>query len=344
MLMCLVSCQSQTPYIGENGNWWVGNHDLGVAAQGYNQEDALSVPEIAKVLTQSTVIVRSKDMHVESLGTGFIVSENGYIVTLYGIVDDSRSTEIIFSNGQIVDGEIVAYNEAENIAIIKVEGSFTAAPIGNCDNLLQGSPVYCVGAQNNTLVFSQGVISATESVFSHIGSEYAFDTKVLLTDASFGDVNCGVLANQDGKIIGLVFGMNTISSIHYVLPINVITEFVEYAKATENCNNVDLGNTKIRPIIGISTSTIKKGNTNFVGTLATSDGVIVGFVDPDGFAEGVLQINDIIYEVDGIVVSNVDQLYNKLYDYRLGQAIHLKIDRLGELLEVDIYLSKKETN
>lgn len=342
ILISLVSCQSQVPYIGENGNWWIGDQDLGVAVRqpqdeqggtgGYIEEDLLPVTEIAKVLRQSTVIVRGMTVYSESSGVyssgvGFMVSENGYIATLYSIVQDCETIEIVQGDGQIINGELIAYNEAENIAFVRVDCTLPVVPIGNSSGILQGETVYAIGANDNTLIFSQGIISAENFAFSHSGSQYTFDTKTFLTDASLGDGSkCGVIANQEGKVIGLAFGVN--SSIHCVLPINVIMKLVESVEATGNCNDVETGNTRMRPIIGMQ-----------VETITTYDGIIVKYVTSGSFSDGVLQNGDIIYELDGVPIGNVDQFIAKLYDYRLGQTIHLKINRLGEMLEVNLHLS-----
>ena len=260
MAMSFASCQSQTPYIGENGNWWIGNQNLGIAPRDPQDEqgssktnkenNSLSATEIAKILKQSTVIVYGGKRGVSwSSGTGFVASKNGYIITLYSIIKNYDTIEIVTSDGQTKTGELMAYNEAENIAFIKVDCDFPVIPIGNSSDVSQGEIVYAIGEKDNTLIFSHGVISATDSVFTHTGTQYVYDTKTFLTDASFGDrSNCGVLANHEGKVIGLAFDLS--SSIHHVLPINTIMKLVESVEKTGNCNNLVTENTQIRPLIG----------------------------------------------------------------------------------------------
>lgn len=345
MLVCMASCETQSPYIGENGNWWVGDQDLGVAAQGPAgkdaEADAVPATEIAKTLMNSAVVIHDVDENGHYLRwTGFVASPNGYIVTSYGLVADGLGRlEVIFHNGQELIGELVSANEADYIAIIKVDAVLPVAPMGDSDAVLPGETVYCVGATEKLLTFTQGLMSATDCTYTHSGREYAHETRTLLTDASNVNANCGCLANQEGKVIGLSLA---VGEMHYVVPINAIVKLVDAVEKNGRCDDIETGNTRRRPLLGFSAKTVKIGDANSMRSPATSDGVLVVSVNVGGFSEGMLQVDDIICEIDGTTVVSIEQLQAKMYEYRLGDRIHLKIDRLGELLEVDVDLLFKQ--
>lgn len=166
----------------------------------------------------SVVKIQSED----GVGSGFIISENNYIVTNYHVVRNSKfvSVKMIERNKYLTDVEVVKVNAARDIALLKVKDSGGLRPVtlGDSDNIRIGERVVAIGnpeGLENTI--SDGLVSGIRD-FNDIK---LIQTSVPVTHGSSG----GPLVNMEGEVIGVVTsGLDKEGNINFAVPINYVKE------------------------------------------------------------------------------------------------------------------------
>src|SRR3989442_11629580 len=120
---------------------------------------ATSVPDVIEGVQKSVVVVQTES----GLGSGFIVSPAGFVVTNAHVVDRAMRVKVKLASGAEVGGTVVRRNAATDVALIQLEsGTYPAAPLGASTSLKPGSSVYAIGSPLGPLVGAgrRGIVSA----------------------------------------------------------------------------------------------------------------------------------------------------------------------------------------
>ncbi len=189
---------------------------------------ALVKPSVVSINTEITITdFFSRESTQEAAGSGWIISEDGYIVTNNHVVADAKSISVILDDGQIYDAEIVGTDPLTDLAVIKIEAkNLPAAQVGDSMKLRIGDWVVAIG---NSL--GQG-IRATQGIVSRTDVSLQVDTTqglygLIETDAAINPGNSGgPLVNLAGEVIG----------INSVKQVQVEVEGVGYAISTEEAS------------------------------------------------------------------------------------------------------------
>jgi serine protease Do len=167
--------------------------------------------------TKSTVTIKTED----GFGSGFVISENGYIITNDHVINGEKSVMVIFDNGLSLPAEIIYTNEGHDIALLKVVGSgYKPLRLGNSDNISVGTDVFAVGTPKNLTLgqtVTRGIVSAKRK----------FDERDFIqTDATVHPGNSGgPLVNEKGEVIGInTYKFNGAEGLNLAIPINVAIE------------------------------------------------------------------------------------------------------------------------
>ncbi len=202
-------------------------------------EGALTVTEIAKKVGPSVVGISTKDivstgvfglMQREGIGSGFIINEEGHILTNYHVVENAQIVKVIFYDGTEVDAKVINYDSENDIALIKVTDSSIAVPataaLGNSDKLLVGESVVAIGSP----LAKEFLGTTTSGIVSALDRDVTVDGKtltVLQTDAAINPGNSGgPLINSRGEVIGIntvkynSSGTVSVEGIGFAIPIN----------------------------------------------------------------------------------------------------------------------------
>ncbi len=163
----------------------------------------------------------------QSVGSGFVIHPDGYIVTNAHVVARSAEQKAIFADGKEYDAEVVASDTARDIAVLKIqpEGSLPTLPLGRSDDLMIGETVIAIGnplGYQNTV--TAGVVSATGREIA-VSSEVAF-TDLIQTDASINPGNSGgPLLNVLGELIGINSAIRgDAQNIGFAIPVDQLRE------------------------------------------------------------------------------------------------------------------------
>jgi serine protease Do len=176
---------------------------------------------------------RDREFQRRGLGSGVVVSEDGFIITNNHVIDNADDIKVTMYNGDELQAEIVGTDPASDIAVLKVEGNgFRTVPLGNSDNLRVGEIVFAIGSPlsadfANTV--SMGIVSASGR--STVGLNQ-FENYIQ-TDAAINPGNSGgPLINVDGELVGINTAIASRSGgsqgIGFAIPVNMARSVMEH--------------------------------------------------------------------------------------------------------------------
>ncbi len=315
--------------------------------QGPNEMQVFaSIPDVVEAASDSVVGIihyqpnlRTGKLEEYASGSGFIVSENGYVLTNAHVVSGAAAVDVLFSDGEKKPALVVGADVTTDIAVLKVEGEgYPALPIGDSSALRVGEYVIAIGNPLSayelygTVTF--GIISATAREINIDG----FVNTYLQTDAAINFGNSGgPLINMAGQVIG----MNSAKSVTagYDSRGNAISaEGIGFALPIQNV--IEIANVilqeggMVRPGIGVQIRTVDEET-------AAENGVPVG-CRVEELTEGApadqagLKVGDIITKADDVIVAVNDDVVNYIRSLKVGDAVDFVVYRDGEYLTITV--------
>jgi len=286
-------------------------------------------------------------------GTGFIVSQDGTIITNAHVVSDEEADYTVFTNdGEKYSAEVLARDSFRDLAVIKIklEGvkTFSTVELGNSDNLQIGQTVIAIGNAlgefRNTV--SVGVISGLgRQVTASGGGMVETLEDVIQTDAAINSGNSGgPLLNLKGEVIGINFAMaQAAQNIGFAIPVNKAKKDIQQVKA--------LGKI-VYPYLGIYYCLIDEDIQKDY-SLLVDYGAWIGrdkycqpyekSVLPGTAAEKAgLKGWDIILEFDNKIITKDNSLAKIIQNYNPGDKVVLKILREGKEKNIEVVLEEAE--
>ena len=307
---------------------------------------SMTTEEVAETVLPATVLIYSSKSTSYGYGTGFFVRSDGYIATNYHVIADANYISVmLYPSGRNIVAEVVGYSAADDLAVLKIEGSgYPVAKIGNSDAIRVGDTAIAIGnpaGMSAPWTTTQGIISSTGRSVTFSGSASIGEMNMIQTDAPVNPGNSGgPLCNDRAEVIGIVTQkLSDYESLGFAIPINGAMKIIDSIVKTGSADGVRSEISRVRPTIGIMGSSIKSGEEfTYMGTTYRSPatGVLVASVNEGSGADGVLHHGDVIVAIDGVTVSDMDELIEKLYTYGAGDTVTLKIYPLGKSTTTDV--------
>jgi serine protease Do len=280
--------------------------------------------------------IPEREMRQRSLGSGVVVSEDGYIVTNNHVVADAEEIVVTFSENERYEAKIIGRDPKTDLALIKirVDKPIRAARLGDSDKLRVGDWVVAIGnpfGLGNTL--TAGVVSAKGRV---IGAG-PYDN-FIQTDASINPGNSGgPLFNLDGQVIGINSAIFTQSGgnigIGFAIPINMAKSVMSQLKEKGRV---------VRGWLGVVIQTVTPEIKEKFG-LKTTEGALVGEVNTDSPAEkGGLRRGDVIITFDGKKVETMNSLPPMVAETPIGKEVEIAIIREGKEKALRVVIAELE--
>ncbi|MFI9581393.1 S1C family serine protease [Streptomyces sp. NPDC052236] len=327
-------------YVERNGG--VSQIELPQAAKDNGNRPPDSVAGIAASALPSVVTLHVSGGGEQGTGTGFVLDQQGHILTNNHVVDPAGSSgeiSVTFSGGETAKAKLVGKDSGYDLAVVKVSGvsGLKPLPLGNSDSVQVGDPVVAIGAPfdlQNTV--TSGIISAKERPITAggekgDGSDVSY-VDALQTDAPINPGNSGgPLVDIKARVIGINSAIRAADSgsgaeggqagsigLGFAIPINqgkrVAEELISTGKATH-------------PVIGVSLDMKYTGDGARVGEKG-KDGAPA--VTPGGpGAKAGIRPGDIITKVDGQRVHSGEELIVKIRAHRPGDRLELTLARGG---------------
>ncbi len=282
---------------------------------------------------------------VKGLGSGFIISPDGYILTNDHVAGNASEITITMTNGNHYDAKVVGSDPVSDICLLKIEeDNLPYVTLGNSDDIIIGEWVIALGNPfglfelNDKPTVTVGVISATGMNLEPLENRYYLN--MLQTDAAINGGNSGgPLVNSVGEVIG----MNTLIytggvsqgniGLSFAIPVNKVKRIVTELKES---GTIERGFD-----IGLRIQSLDEKIAEYYN-LSTSRGVIITQVASGSpAAKAELKVGDIILEVDDYKINNEQTLIGVFQEFRTGQTITLKVVRDNETLTKKMTLEKR---
>ena len=282
-------------------------------------------------------------------GSGFIVSEDGLVVTNKHVVSDEQAEyTVIASDGKEYAAKVLARDPNNDIAVLKAEATgLRPVTLGDSDAIRVGETVLAIGNPLGEFAnsVSRGIISGLKRSVT-AGSSYGDTEKlsdIIQTDAAINPGNSGgPLFDLSGEVIGVNVAMaQGAENIGFALPINAVKRVVEQVRTTGRLSVPYLG---VRYVI-LSEEIAKQNNLPFsYGALVLRGQQMTDFaVVPGSPADkaGIIE-NDIILEIGGQKVDEDHPLASLIGQRKAGDAVTLKVWHKGETKEIQVTLEERK--
>ena len=266
-------------------------------------------------------------------GSGFIITEDGYIVTNYHVIEGANSVKVTTYDNTQYDAEIVGSDESNDIAVLKIDASgLTPVTLGDSEALNVGDDVVAIGNPLGELTFTltSGVVSAMDR---QITTSNSVMMNLIQTDCAINSGNSGgALFNMYGEVVGVTnakYSSNSsteasIDNIGFAIPINTVQDII--TSIIEN-------GYVVKPYIGVSVETVSSDMTGY----GIPEGAVVRAVNEDSPAEKAgLKENDIITKVNDDTIKSSNDLVSKIRKTAKGDKLTLTVYRKGEELTIDL--------
>ncbi|OGU75763.1 MAG: 2-alkenal reductase [Ignavibacteria bacterium RIFCSPLOWO2_02_FULL_55_14] len=287
---------------------------------------------------------RTYQQEVKGLGSGFIISSDGYIITNDHVAGNAAQITVTMTDGRRLKAELVGTDGLTDISLLKVDGKdFPNVTLGNSDDIVIGEWAIALGNPfglfeiNDKPTVTVGVISSTGMNLGSMNNRYYRD--MIETDAAINGGNSGgPLVNSSGEVIGmntLIFtGGQTSTYVGYgfAIPVNKVKKVVDELKMKGKVSR-DIST-------GLDVQPVDARIARYFGMREVS-GVIISDLRAGGPGDKAgLKVGDIILEVNGDKVKSEEDIISVLVDSSPGDILKLKVYRDKKTMDVSMKLER----
>ncbi len=275
-----------------------------------------------------------KEHKEQSLGSGVIVSEDGYIVTNNHVIEKAQEIKVLLSNKKDYNAKLIGADPKTDIAVIKIDGKgLTALPWGDSNKLKVGEIVFAIGnpfGLNQTV--TMGMISAVGRANVGIADYEDF----IQTDAAINPGNSGgALINAHGELIGINTAILSrtggYQGIGFAVPSTmarqVMDSLVKYKKV-------------VRGWLGVSIQEVTSDLAVEFGVKDLKGALVSGIIKGSPAEKAAIKQGDVILQYNGKVVEDTGHLRNMVSQTPIGTKVHVKLLRQKKEVEVDVVIAE----
>lgn len=306
--------------------------------------DAMSIPDIVDKVSPSVVGISCMTSSGTVIGTGIIMSEDGYIITNAHVVDGANTISVVLpssytdessgSESETIAAELVGADSQTDLAVVKIDRTgLTAAEFGTSSEIRVGEVSIVIG---NPLGFdlansvTAGIISATDRTLTIEDRTM----NLIQTDASINSGNSGgPLINAYGQVIGITSAK--VSSTYgeglgFAIPIDeaipIVEDLIQYGYVTG------------RPTLGISGENVTDVYSQYYDI---PKGFFVRSVEEGSAAEEAgIQVNDIVIGIEGTLIESIEEFNEIKEEYQAGDQITVSVYRDGDIIDMEVILGE----
>jgi serine protease Do len=269
-------------------------------------------------------------------GTGFVITQDGYIVTNNHVAEGATKIEVAFTDGEVASAKIVGTDPSADLAVLKVE--LTGLPtveLGDSDTAQVGDSVVAIGnalALEGGLSVTRGIISGTDrTVDTDAGSSLV---GMLQTDAAINPGNSGgPLLNAQGQVIGIntaIANPASAQNVGFAIPISKAKPIIE-----------DLRLGRAAAFLGVSTQNVTPAAARELD-LKVQSGAYVAKVTADTPAKAAgIQEGDVIVEIGGKTIEDSADVQTAVREHRPGDKVTVVVDRKGDKKTFEATLTER---
>ena len=316
---------------------------IGMPADGSAMTPAqLYASSVNSVVAISTTIQQNSyygPTEGSSAGSGFILSEDGYVITNYHVVEGATAIEVITHDGSEYPATLVGYDATNDLAVLDVDAeNLSAAPLGSSTDLVIGDMVVAIGNPLGELASTQ-TVGYVSGIDREVSTDGLTTISMIQTDAAINPGNSGgPLFNMHGEVIGITTAKYSgttgsgasIEGIGFAIPIDdvepLIDDLIDFGYVTGAYMGVSVQNT----------------DEEAAAQFGLPTGAYIVSVEEGGAAHRAgIQPKDIVIGLDDISVRNVTDLTRALRNYKAGDSATVKVIRGGREVQLTIILDEK---
>ena len=309
-------------------------------AGGYSASQVYAQNVNSVVLIESTVptSVYGQMTTGMSSGSGFILSEDGYVVTNYHVIEGASAVNVVLVDRTTHPAQVVGYDSTNDIALLKVEANgLDAVVLGSSSDLIVGDQVVAIGNPLGELTstLTVGYVSAKERTVNTDGTVI----NMIQTDAAINSGNSGgPLFNMKGEVVGITTAKYsgssssgaTIEGIGFAIPIDDVMEEIQELK--------EFGYIK-SAYLGVMVQNMDPSVANIYGLPIGA--YVVGVEEGYCAEKAGIQVKDIIVAVGDVKVESLTDLTRALRDYEPGQKAKVTVYRGGSEHTLTVVLDER---
>ena len=301
------------------------------AAQIYNKNINSVVAIHVDILTPSVY----GDYVAAGSGSGFIISEDGYVLTNHHVVENATNISVVLANGKEHKAKLIGSEADSDVAVIKLETEDKFAPVvlGKSENVIIGEDVVTIGNPLGELTFSitKGIVSGVDRniQIDNYTSVEMFQVDCALNQGTSG----GPILNMYGEVIGMVsakYASDTIEGLGFAIPVDDITSILP--------DLIMYGKVMNKSYLGVAVLDVSE---EMVHSYNMVPGAYISSIDEGSCAQKAgLKIGDIIVKIGAKDVNSVSGLFSAKKHYKAGETTTIKVWRGGEYVEMSVTFDK----
>lgn len=277
-----------------------------------------------------------------SSGSGFVITENGYIVTNCHVVESASSVKVTLYDGSEYPATVVGSDSDYDVAVLKVDASgLTPVKLGDSGNVNVGDTVLAIGNPLGELTFSMsaGVVSCCNRAINVNGTPF----NMLQVDASINPGNSGgPLMNLYGEVVGIVsakyssYSNTTVEGLGFAIPISdvqsMITDIMENGQVSD------------KPSLSITAGTMTEQMAAQY-QIDIKEGVFIYSVNKGGAGEKAgLRMGDVITKINDTKISSMEELSSLKKQFKAGDTVTVTYYRSGQSETTQLTFDLQEQN
>lgn len=306
-------------------------------------------PGVVGIIVESEFYTFGRTYTQQSVGSGFIVTSDGYIITNAHVVEDAKKITVIMYDETEYEATLIGEDTLSDVAVVKIEGNdLPAVELGNSDELVEGDHVIAIGTPAGIEfagTATHGMISAINRDVK-ITDSYGNTTKTMTVIQIDAPINSG---NSGGPLFdryGRVIGMNSLKigngyeGMGFALPINgVISIANELMENGEVIERPDGDFVTGQASLGIEFYEVSEAQAKYYGI---PEGILVYQLTPGGAAlKAGIRRGDIIVKFNGNDIANSDDLIEEIGNVKPNDKVIVRVDRSGEEIDIEVTMGYK---
>lgn len=291
---------------------------------------AVVIVSVSGVIDYSGIIPQE----TEGIGSGFIINEEGYILTNYHVIKGAKEVVVTLSDGRDVKAKVINYDENQDVAMLKISDDSVKVPavveLGDSDALKPGEQVLAIGtplSKDFNQTVTSGIVSAVNRT---VETSSGVKLNLIQTDAAINPGNSGgPLVNTKGEVVGInnmKIASSEVEGIGFSIPIDEIKDRIEALS---------------KPILNLGIS-VREINSDLAKQYSMDEGLYIVQVTEFSPAEKAgLKGGDLMVKFDGKRIKTFDELKAIRDTKQEGDVVSVEVVRNGENKTFDVRLEAK---
>ena len=301
------------------------------------------VPTVVSILNTSTEVYNFMGMTYaqdqQASGSGVIISDKGYIVTNYHVIENANKLVVMLYDGRSFEADIIGGDADSDLAIIKIDADhLTVAAIGDSDQLKVGELVVAIGNPLDATAFAWTVTDGIVSGLGRVIEKDSQNFKLIQTNAAINAGNSGgALLNAKGELIGIntmKIASAAVEGMGFAIPMNDALPIIEQL--------LEKGYVS-KPYIGIGGYDLTENLRKQIKCDVKSGILITQITASSPAEQSALEIGDVIYAINDTEIQSFDDLKEILARSQVGDLLSVKIERQGSKSSLGIVVGESNS-